>query len=124
MPRAPQLRKKCIGNSTYWHTKAGGQDVYFGNVKNVPHEQARVEFATFAKSLSDGTFRSNSPSCVELMEEFLEWIKEHGSPRTFDQRRRDCERFANFRVDRGKLAEFPATTIRGEDLEAWLRHCP
>jgi hypothetical protein len=35
MPRQPKLRKKKVGKSVYWFTKAGG-DTYFGNVADVP----------------------------------------------------------------------------------------
>jgi len=123
MPRSPQLKKKRIGNSTYWHTKAGGQDMYFGNVKDVPHKQAHEEFTTHIKSLSDGTAPNNRLSCHALMELFLEWIQDHRSERTFDQRRRDCERFANFKVGNVKVADIPATKIEGQHLEAWLKYC-
>ena len=34
MPRQPKLRKKKVGKSVYWFTKAGG-DTSFGNVEDV-----------------------------------------------------------------------------------------
>jgi hypothetical protein len=34
MPRKPTLRRKKVGKSVYWFTKAGGE-TYFGNVANL-----------------------------------------------------------------------------------------
>jgi len=123
MPQRPKLRKKRVGKSTYWYTTAGGQPVYFGNVNDVSHESARGEFASHLKSLSDGQQRRNGFTCLQLMEHFLEWIKLHRSERSFDQKQRDCELFANFKVKGHKIADLPAMKITGADLEDWLRHC-
>jgi hypothetical protein len=40
MARQPKLRKKKVGKSIYWFTKAGG-DTYFGNIEDVTHLDAR-----------------------------------------------------------------------------------
>jgi integrase len=107
----------------YWYTTAGGQPVYFGNVKEVSHEDARREFTNYLKSLSDGQHRRNGFTCLQLMEHFLEWVKLHRSDCSFDQKQRDCQRFANFKVDGHKVADLPAMKITGDDLEAWLMQC-
>lgn len=46
MARQPKLRKKKIGKSVYWFTKAGGSETYFGDVEEVSHDEARKAFAT------------------------------------------------------------------------------
>jgi len=125
MARRPKLRKKRIANrnATYWYTTAGGQAVYFGNVKEISHEDARRDFNDYLKSVSDGVHRGNGLTCLALMEKFLEWVKLHRSDRSYNQRQRDCERFANFRVNGKKIADLPAMKITGDDLEAWQTHC-
>lgn len=125
MPRPPKLHKKRVGKSTYWFTAAGGHPVYLGNVNDVSYDEAKKGFADIVGSLAAGTRVNNSLTCQALMEFFLEWIEEHRSPRTFDQRSRDCNRFANFRVRGGRhlVADLPANGITAADLEEWLAHC-
>ncbi len=50
MPRKPTLRKKKVGKSVYWFTKAGGE-TYFGNVQDVTSDEARRLFAAHMKSV-------------------------------------------------------------------------
>ncbi len=125
MPQPPKLRKKRVGKSTYWFTSAGGEPTYFGNVNELSYDQARDAFSKLMESLSAGKRPNNGMSCYDLMELFLEWVVHHRSQRTYDQRRRDCNRFANFRVRGGKhlVADLPAVGIRGGDLEEWLENC-
>ncbi len=52
MPRKPALRRKKVGKSEYWFTKAGG-DTYFGNVEDVPYADARRLFPQHIVSLAD-----------------------------------------------------------------------
>jgi hypothetical protein len=48
MPRQPKLRKKKIGSTTYWFTKAGG-DVDLGNVEQVSDADALREHLNTSK---------------------------------------------------------------------------
>lgn len=52
MARQPKLRKKRVGNISYWYTEAG-EARYFGNVDLVPFSEARNLFNDHIKSLSD-----------------------------------------------------------------------
>jgi hypothetical protein len=52
MPRQPKLRKKKVGKSTYGYTEAGG-GTYFGNVQDVPYDEAKRFFAAHTKNLAD-----------------------------------------------------------------------
>jgi hypothetical protein len=55
--RQPKLRKKHLGKSTYWFTKAGG-DTHLGNVEEVTHRDARKLFAAHLLKL-----RTEESSC-------------------------------------------------------------
>ena len=58
MPRLPKLRKK----NSYWMTKAGGTETYFGKVAAFPAEQAfRMILSVGPKPLLDA-----EPFCNEL----------------------------------------------------------
>ena len=119
MPRQPKLRKKKVGKTTYWYTEAGCR-TYFGNVVDVPFFEARKLFSEHVKSLAEGSKSRNILSVAELVEKFLEWIEKKRSPRTYDSRRRQLNRFGNFKV-RGKIiADFPAEQVRASDLEKFL----
>ncbi|MCA9033408.1 MAG: hypothetical protein KDA66_21505, partial [Planctomycetaceae bacterium] len=56
---------------------AGGDTVYFGRGDEVPYKDAQRQFTEHVKSLSDGTYTSNSFTAAELVERFLTWISEH-----------------------------------------------
>ena len=51
MPRQAKLRKKQVGSSAYWFTKAGG-DTYFGSVDAVSYSEARKLFNDHVKILA------------------------------------------------------------------------
>jgi hypothetical protein len=99
MPAKPKLRKKKVGKSVYWFTKAGGE-TYFGNVVDVSCDEARRLFATHINSLVDEELGSKSKPCTagELIDLFLDWVQKHRGERTYSARRAYCSRFASFRV--------------------------
>ncbi len=123
MPRHPKLRKKKIGKSVYWFTKAGG-DTYFGSVEETPYKDARRLFNQHLESVVDTQEgrKSHQLTAGELMDVFLDWLEKHRSDRTYSTRKTHCNRFGKFRVKGQKLGDLPARKIRGSDLEAWLAH--
>jgi integrase len=126
VPRQPKIRKKTVGKTTYWFTKAGG-DTYFGNVEVVTYQAARKAFREHLGTLAaDGKARKQEALLAgALMEHFLEWIEKNRSRQTFKGRRTACRRFAEFRVGaagKTRIADLPADKVTGEDLEAWLEH--
>jgi integrase len=123
MPRQPKLRKKKVGSSIYWFTKAGG-DTYFGNVEEVSHKAAKKLFATHLNKVhgdAEGSKRRGL-SAGELMDLFLEWVHKHRDGQNYATRKNYCSRFGSFRVGsrQTRVADLPADKVRGEDLEAWL----
>jgi integrase len=123
MPRHSKLRKKKIGKSVYWFTKAGG-DTYFGNVKEVPFQDAKKLFSQHLESLLDAQQdrKSRELSAGELMDLFLEWIEKHRSDRTYSTRKTHCNRFGKFKIKEDKIGDRSARKVRASDLEAWLAH--
>jgi integrase len=125
MPRHPKLRKKKIGNSAYWFTKAGGE-TYFGNINEVPFQEARKLFSDHVKSLveNEKSSKRQTLKAGELMDLFLEWVKKNRSGRTYSTRKTYCSRFGSFRVgSQGTpIADLPAHRVKSTDLEAWLDH--
>lgn len=124
MPRHANLRKKKVGKSEYWYTEAGGgSPTYFGNVSDTPFIEAKRLFSEHMKSLAEGTKSRNILTCATLIDQFLEWIQVHRSDRTYDRRKRDLNRFGNFRVAGGQqIGNLPANKVKGSDLESWLKH--
>jgi integrase len=127
MPRKPTLRKKKIGKSVYWFTKAGGE-TYFGNVQDVTFSDAKKLFAAHIRNLAENEENSKGKGTLtagELIDLFLDWLQKNRSDRTYGTRRTYCSRFASFRVGgKGgkKIADLPATRIKSSDMEAWLNH--
>jgi integrase len=123
MARQPKLRKKKVGKSIYWFTKAGG-DTYFGNIEEVTHLDARKLFADhLLKIRSDQTANKREPlTAGGLMDLFLDWVKKHRDETNYSTRTTYCSRFGLFRVgaQKARVADLPADKVRGEDLEAWL----
>lgn len=122
MPRQPKLRKKKVGTSVYWFTKAGG-DTYFGSVDAVPYSEAKKLFNDHVKTLAENQSTTNSKELTagDLVVLFLEWIEKKRSQHTFTTRKLYCSRFANFEVRPGtRIADLPANKVRGKDLEDWL----
>src|SRR5262245_6728412 len=125
MARHPKLRKKTVGTSVYWFTRAGG-DTYLGNVEEVSHQEAKRLFADHLLRVH-GEARDNKRrglSAGELMDLFLDWVQKHRDERTYSTRKTYCSRFGAFVVGGRKVrvADLPADKVRGEDLEAWLDH--
>ena len=87
MPQQPKLRKKHVGQATYWYTEAGGA-TYFGNVNVMPFVEARNLFNDHLKSLSEGAKESKQRSMTagQLMDLFLEWIGQNRSTDTYEIR--------------------------------------
>jgi hypothetical protein len=121
MARQPKLRKKKIGRSVYWFTKAGG-DTYFGNTLEVPYSEAKKQFSQHLQSLVEEHQGNKVKQLTagDLMDLFLDWVQKHRSDRTYNTRRSHCNRFAAFKVRGSRIAEVPAGKVRGSDLEAWL----
>jgi integrase len=123
MARQPKLRKKKVGNSVYWFSKAGG-DTYFGNVKDVAHEDAKRLFNQHLESLLDGQQdrKSQDLRAGDVMDFFLDWIERHRSDRTYSTRRTHCNRFGKFKVKGAKIGDLSVRKVKATDLEAWLAH--
>ena len=122
MARQPKLRKKKVGKSLYWYTKAGG-DTYFGGVADVPHKEAQRLFRNHLINLSDAAAdRKKGFTAGELMDLFLDWLKAHRSERTYSTRRTHCSRFGAFKVGGKPIRDLRAEKVKGSDLEAWLAH--
>ncbi len=121
MARHPMLRKKKVGKSAYWFTKAGGE-TYFGRVDDVPYKEARRLFREHVGSLVDAQDdrKGREFSAGELMDIFLDWIEKHRSDRTYSTRKTHCNRFGKFKVKGVKIGDLPARKVRASDLEAWL----
>jgi integrase len=123
MPRHSKLRKKKVGKSVYWYTRAGG-DTYFGNVKEVSFKDAKKLFSQHLESVLDAQQdrKSRELSAGDLMDTFLDWIEKHRSDRTYSTRKTHCNRFGKFKVKGDKIGDRPARKVRASDLEAWLNH--
>lgn len=126
MPRQPQLRRKKVGKSEYWYTRAGGE-TYFGNVNDLPYSEAKKLFADHIKSVTEEASNSKGRkvlSAAELMDLFLDWLQKHRSDPTYKNRRTHCNRFAAFRVETSplRIADLPATQMKDKYLEDWLAH--
>lgn len=121
MARQAKLRKKTVGKSVYWFTKAGG-DTYFGTVEDVPYKEARKLFAAHVQSLSEEKKDSKYLTAGTLMETFLAWVKKHRSSSTYTTRRIYCSRFGDCKVGGIKIADLPAEKVQASDLEAFLDH--
>lgn len=123
MPRHPKLRKKKVGKSVYWFTKAGG-DTYFGSVDEIAYKDARKLFNQHLESVVDAQQdrKSHELTAGMLMDFFLDWIEKHRSDRTYSTRKTHCNRFGKFRVKGQKIGDLSARKVRVSDLEAWLAH--
>jgi integrase len=121
VPRKPTLRKKKVGKSVYWFTKAGGE-TYFGNAGDLSYARARKLFAAHLKTLAEDGAASKGKvlAAGELIDLFLDWLEKNRSDRTYSTRRTYCSRFASFRVGGKQIKDLPADRIRSSDLEAWL----
>jgi integrase len=122
MPRQAKLRKKKVGSSVYWFTKAGGE-TYFGSVDAVSYSEARKLFNDHVKILAENEVANHSKGLTagDLIALFLAWVEEKRSRQTFTTRKLYCTRFANFEVSPGRrVADLPANKMRGQDLESWL----
>jgi integrase len=122
MPRQAKLRKKKVGKSVYWFTKAGG-DTYFGSVTDVPYKEARRLFSDHVKNLAgeDGTSKGrHGLTAGELMDLFLDWIKKNRCEQTYTTRKNYCSRFGAFSVKNSRIEDLPANRVRSADLEAFL----
>jgi integrase len=123
MPQQPKLRKKRVGQSTYWYTEAGGA-TYFGNVDVVPFKEARSLFNDHVRNLADGAKDSKERrrTAGELMDIFLAWVSENRCSRSYQTRTTACSRFGAFEVGQQKIRDLPANRIKSDDLAAFLSH--
>ncbi len=108
MARPPQLRKKKVGKSVYWFTKAGG-DTYFGNVKDVPAADAKRLFHQHVISLagSPRPGKQKTLTAGEMIDIFLDGVQTNRSDRSYMTRRTHCFRFGALQ-GRGKKDRRPA----------------
>ncbi len=120
-PRHSKLRKKKIGKSVSWFTKAGG-DTYFGNVKEVAFRDAKKLFNQHLESVLDAQQdrKSRELTAGDLMDLFLDWIEKPRSDRTYSTRKTHCNRFGKLKVKGEKIGDRPACKVRASDMEAWL----
>jgi hypothetical protein len=123
VPRKPTLRRKKVGKSVSWFTKAGGE-TYFGNVADVPFKEAKKLFTSHIKTLAEDEVASKGKvlTAGERIELLLDWLQKNRSERTYSTRRTYCSRFASFRAAGKQIADLPANHIRSSDMEAWLDH--
>ena len=123
MPRQPRLRKKRVGNATYWYTEAGGP-TYFGAVDVVPFSEAKNRFSSHLRSLSEAPSDSKvkGRSAGQLMDLFLDWISRNRSKDTYETRRTACSRFRAFKVGQQMMRDLPANKIKSSDLESFIEH--
>ncbi|MCG8586870.1 MAG: hypothetical protein MI757_19370, partial [Pirellulales bacterium] len=107
MARHATLGKKKVGKYTYWHTKAGGEDVYFGNVKTVARKDADKAFVEHRRSLHDEQPRPVQPTpkmtCWELCERYLVWSKANLSPTNYSTKKSTLGQWCNHRVTNKEL---------------------
>ncbi|HEY7313537.1 MAG TPA: hypothetical protein VH643_29575, partial [Gemmataceae bacterium] len=98
MPRQPKLRKKKVGKSVYWFTRAGG-DTYFGNILDVSHREARKLFADHLVRIQaeEAAHKRQALTAGELMDLFLDRAQKHRDRQSYATRKNYCSRFAAFR---------------------------
>jgi hypothetical protein len=119
MPRQAKLRKKKVGSSVYWFTKAGGGETYFGSVDAVSYSEAKKLFNDHVKILAENEVANHSKGLTagDLIALFLDWIEKKRSGQTYTTRKLYCKRFASFEVSPGKrVADLPANNtsrVRG-----------
>lgn len=122
MARQAKLRKKTVGKSTYWYTKAGG-DTYFGNVLEVTYKDAKKMFADHLRTVQDdaGGGKKGAMTAGELMDLFLDWVQKWRDEQNYTTRKTYCSRFGAFKPEGGtaRVRELPADKVRGKDLEDW-----
>lgn len=49
----------------------------------------------------------------------MTWVKANRSAAQYDRRKRDCSRFARFRIAGRRIADMPANEVTGAMLKAW-----
>lgn len=116
--RIPKLRKKKVKGHRYWYTAASG-GAYFGRVDEVTWDAAKEKFAEHIKARQVEAVQVEAVTVGKLFSSFVAWVKTHRSAAQYDRRKRDCSRFARFRVGGRRIADMPATEVTGAMLEAW-----
>ena len=123
MPRPAKLRKK----NGYWMTKAGGKEVYFGRVDEVPYKTAQKAFADHLKNLDDRPNRQVVVTCLEVCDRHLDWVQKNRSVDTYKQRRHFLERWCDFEVGRARadgptIGDLPYNQVTQNDLTDWIEN--
>lgn len=107
MPRPVKLRKK----NGDWMTKAGGKEIHFGRIDEVPFKKAKRAFADHLKTLDDRPNRRAIVTCTEVCDRHLDWVEKHRSQDTYKQRRHFLERWCDFEVGQSgrriKIGDLP-----------------
>ena len=130
MARQAKLGKKKVGKHTYWHTKAGGKDHYFGNVKTVTRKEADKQFLEHRQSLHDRKPRSRAASkmtCWEVCERYLVWSMSSLSPNSYPDKKCNLQKWCRHEVgDRSLsghgsvLGDLPAVRITAQHLSEFM----
>jgi hypothetical protein len=112
MPRQPQLRKKAVGDSVYWFTKAGGE-TYLGRVDEASHRDAKKLFADHLVKVRTGAGdrKRDGLTAGELMDTYLDWFEKRRDPTNYSTRKSYLTRFGKFVVAgrQTKLADLHAS---------------
>jgi integrase len=116
--RVPKLRKKKVKGHRYWYTAANG-GAYFGRVDEVTWDIAKEKFADHIKARQVEAVAPEVVTVGKLLAEFVAWVKAHRSAAQHDRRKRDCSRFARFRIGGRRIADMPALEVTGKMLEDW-----
>lgn len=116
--RVPKLRKKKVKGNLYWYTAANG-GAYFGRVDGVAWDAAKEKFADHIKRRQEEAVAVEVVTVGKLFSAFVAWVKADRSDGQYDRRKRDCSRFARFRVGGRRIADMPATEVTGAMLKAW-----
>ena len=116
--RVPKLRKKKVKGHRYWFTAANG-GAYFGRVDEVTWDAAKEKFAEHIKRRQEEPVAGEVVTAGAMLSAFVAWVKANRSVAQYDRRKRDCSRFARFRVGGRRIADMPATEVTGDMLRAW-----
>jgi integrase len=119
----PKLRKK----NSYWMTKAGGRETYFGKVELVPHADARKLFLDHLKSIAENRAPRSPAMTVEMLCDFhLDWLQSNRSQELYKQRQYLLSKWCDFEVgqarDRVLVGDMAAAHVTAHDLLAWKQH--
>jgi integrase len=88
-------------------------------VGEVSYDDAKDKFAEHIKARAEEAVTPEVVTVGKLFSAFLTWVQTKRSEKQYDRRRRDCSRFARFRVGGRRLADMPALEVTGQMLVDW-----